>query len=370
MRIPVIGDYSNGMIVSIYVVAVLLVIPEMKVSIGDLLFLILSIFFYTLSPFLFPGTITYWEQEAYRFLVGVLPLYFVGVYIGRSSDLEDILSLLYKLSVATIILRIAYFCFRGTPMTEVQSLYEGDMDGAYNLLPHLCLVMYYTMKRKSVFRILVLSIGSAFLLFLGTRGAVLMEIVCCVLLMITSEGWKKNTMLLLVVAIFAIAVIFSPLFKLLIYWLQALAETLGLSIRIFDKILSGQLSLSSGRDMIADSLFDALRENWLGYGIYGDRVIVNTYAHNIVLEMWIQFGVFLGTLLCACVIMLPVRAFLKTKNVEMKGFLIVLYCTSVLKLFLSGSYLHERLLTVLLGVCSGLLHGGMKIRKIRGRHIQ
>ena len=58
-------------------------------------------------------------------------------------------------------------------MDAIVSQYQGDMDLAYNLLPHCCLVAFYA-RKKSIYSILfLLYLEPFYLLMLGTRGAAL-----------------------------------------------------------------------------------------------------------------------------------------------------------------------------------------------------
>lgn len=364
MRIPIIGEYPDILVMLVYVSVILLALPEMKIKPIDFLGIIGVLIVYMLSPFFFSDTTVYWEENTYRFLTSVLPLYFVGLCIGQhQEDQEKVIHNLYMLSMATIIIRIIFYYTSGTAMTEVQSKYQGDMDGAYNLLPHLCLVMYYVVKKRNGINIAVLAVGSIFLLFLGTRGAVLMEVICFVLMVLFFANWKHKELKIILIAAAAIVYLYSPLFEATILWLASLASDLGLSIRIFDQFLSGSLGFTADRDAIAETLYAALVENPMGYGIYGDRVFAGTYAHKIYLELWIHYGVVLGTILFGVVLLTPVKAFAGEKSADMRGFLIVLYCSGVLKLFLSGSYLHERWLFLLLGISVALIRRNGKNKK-------
>ena len=356
MRLPIIGAYPDTLIVLLYAAVILLALPEMKTKLVDLLGIFGVFIVYILSPIIFPETMLYWEENSYRFLTSVLPLYVVGLSIGQHpKDHGKVIHYLYTLSMITVIVRILFYYTSGTAMTEIQSKYQGDMDGAYNLLPHLCLIMYHVIKKKGVINIAVLAVGSLFLLFLGTRGAVLMEVICFVLMVLLLTKWKHKVLTTILIAAAAIAYLYSPLFDMTMQWLSSMASDLGLSIRIFDLFRSGTLGFKADRDVIADTLYAALARNPLGYGLYGDWVLAGTYAHKIYLEMWIHFGVILGTVLIGVFLLTPVRAFIIEKNADMRGFLIALYCSGVLKLFLSSSYLREELLFLLFGLSIALL---------------
>jgi len=356
MRLPIIGAYPDALIMFLYVIVILLALPELRIKHKDLLVVLFILAAYILSPLLFPDTLSYWIDNASSFLLNVMPMFIIGINMCQyRNDLDKVIYLLYILSIITIISRLLFFNISGSAMTETQSMYQGDMDGAYKILPHLCLVMYYVIKKTNLINISVLTLGSFFLLFLGTRGAVLMEAICLALMILFFTNWKYKPIKIILIAGSILLYLYSPLFEMTILWLYSLASNLGMSVRIFEKFLSGAIVDSTGRDVIAEELYTALLNNPFGHGIYGDIAITGSYAHKIHLEMWIHYGVILGTIFLGIFLITPVRAFMITKSTDMKGFLVVLYCSSVLKLFLSSSYLREGLLFLVLGLSISLL---------------
>lgn len=352
MRFPIIGGYPDEVITVLYIVLILLSLKDIKFHLGDLICVLSMILVFLLSPVVFPDTYSAWSEGASMFLLQVLPLYFIGTSIGYlKNDWEKMVHFLYILSIISVITRIFYYYTSGAEMTEIESLYAGDMDGAYNLLPHLCLILYFMIKKTNLLNVVVATVGSVFLLLLGTRGAVLIEVICFVLMVIFFATWKHKTVKCVLLATAVIAFLYSPLFEKVMLWLYEYSHDMGLSVRIFDKFLNGEITESSGRDVISEKLYSAIANNPVGYGLYADRYLSGaSYAHKMHLELWIQFGVILGTILCAFILIVPVRAFFKTKNDDIKGLLIALYCSGVLKLFLSSSYLREGLFFMLLGL--------------------
>lgn len=82
-------------------------------------------------------------------------------------------------------------------------------------------------------------VGGRFFLFAfwGSRGAVLMEIICSVLMILFFAKWKHKGSKISLIAAVAIVYLYSPLFEMIMLGLSSLASELGLSIRIFDKFL-------------------------------------------------------------------------------------------------------------------------------------
>lgn len=83
--------------------------------------------------------------------------------------------------------------------------------------------------------------------------------------------------------------------------------------------------------------------------------MVGVYAHNIALELWVEFGVIIGTIVLVALIVTFLRGYLCSTSSAEKGLIIVLICSSFLKLFLSGSFMDDRWFFALIGLCVGAI---------------
>lgn len=73
---------------------------------------------------------------------------------------------------------------------------------------------------------------------------------------------------------------------------------IGFSSRFIDKILLGTISSDSGRSIIWGRTIEMIKQNPLGYGGMGTRHIITDiifagYPHSVILEILVDFGVFL-----------------------------------------------------------------------------
>ena len=131
---------------------------------------------------------------------------------------------------------------------------------------------------------------------------------------------------------------------------------LGMSTRVLDRLAAGDFLESAGRDYLAERLLQAIEDKMiLGYGLGGDMVLVNSYSHNLVIELCISFGAIVGGLLLLVVIFLLIKGWLGAKEKNEKILLLALMCTGFLKLFISSSFMLEGMLFLLLGVSIRLM---------------
>ena len=91
----------------------------------------------------------------------------------------------------------------------------------------------------------------------------------------------------------------------------------------------------------------------------GDRLLTQgfiysvggSYAHNLLFELWSQFGIVFGSVLVVALFVIVFGRLIKEKDRHAKYFITILISLGIMKLFMSGSYLFEPYLFLLIGVC-------------------
>lgn len=232
------------------------------------------------------------------------------------------------------------------------------MNAAYNVLPSALYVLYYAFERAKFRYWAVAVMGIVLVLMFGTRGPILILMVFAAYEVLSvvknarSAFVKVVTVLLVALVLFFV---FSEDYMIkAAEYMSELFGKLGFSTRIFDYFLEGEMTTSVGREKITETLYQALAEKPLsGYGLMGDRLFVDSYAHKIYLELWVHFGVIFGTLILGFFVLVPVRAILRSKDVEERDFVVMMFCVVLIKLMLSSTYILETNLFLLLGISMG-----------------
>lgn len=358
LKLPIVSAVANIITPLIMIVFFLLATDSMfeRLKGVDFVFVLVCLTVFGLEYVLFPSNAPYYDQYAGRFIIAALPFYFVGVAL-RSGREKELLELLYKISFATIIAFAVYYLLIRELSEEV--LRDGDMDAAYNLLPHVCLVFDRCLKKPNAWNISVFSCGSLLLVLMGSRGPVLCLAVFVVVLLLISKRMKHPIFLLVIAAAVVLFVVFGGLLDTLLQWGYYVADELGLSTRVFDKYLAGNLTVSSARTDIRLDILEELRYSpILGLGIYGDCLASGGYyAHNLFVEILAHYGYLIGTILLISLIVLIVRALryaLKQADESQKLIMLLLLGYNV-KLFVSSSYLREAFLFLLIGYSVALI---------------
>ena len=338
------------------VFALPIIVRRMKAA--DLVFFSTIAIVYFIDYFLFPDNQGYLFSNAFRFLGTCVTLFFVGICL----DVPQVSKKLYIASLISMWVNLVYFIF--VRRTSYKAVAYGDMDAAYHLLPHICWIACNMFERPHAFNIISFAVGSFLLFSMGSRGPMLCLLALIVLYLVFFKKFKHplraNTIILIVAIILVLT--FFPIVK----WLTEVSKDIGLSTRVFERISENTFFVSGGRDDIRNSLMTNLAERpAIGFGIGGDRALLGRYAHNIWLELCVSFGYPLGTLLVIVLAVVLLRGIIKGSPGEERAFVLTLICSSVLKLMMSGSFLDEEGLYLLIGLCISIARKAKKERTQR-----
>ena len=346
---------SEIVISSIYVILVLLCFSYIARTVHKSVYLL---YFFLLSIFIlscgFHPDNTLLLEMVFDFPIIVLPYLFIGyVY-----DVERLFKPMYLLSVASILVQAFYVFFIIPKVATNLDGVEDHMAAAYATLPHVLLIVWYTLKNTKAFNF-IMSIMSFIVLFaMGTRGPIIFALlfIALYLLYILFRNTKK-TAKLLVITVFSIILINI---EAIINYLSIFVERAGGSMRVFDimdQFEIGEDISSLAKIEIINTLIDSIQSNWLtGLGMGGDRLIIGGYAHNLLIELLVSYGYIGGIAFFIALCLLIYKANNKTSNEYEKSFLLLLVIIGFISLFISNSYLQNPWFFFLIGYSLRLLY--------------
>jgi len=346
-RLPLFGSISDNIIIPVItVLLVVMSIPYMlrKLRITDVGLYVGILLIYCFSYLINTENADFLSENAGLILLHTVTVYFIGVSIQE----EKMIDLFYKLSLCSIVCILIY--------NNVIGLLEQNeyMSEAYKLLPHICLVIYYTIKKPRALNIALLLIGLITLISYGNRGTVLLVTLFIVACSFFFRTYKhKGIIRFLLIITMALLVVYS---NQILLWLAKIVGNMGMSTRAIDLLLEGEFFLSESRNNLKDIMWVGILEKPIfGYGIGGDRCLIPLYAHDIVYEMWASFGLLFGTIFIVGIVVLICRAIKRTNSEKSKVFIWLLVCCSFIKLFISSTYLNEPLFFLMLGMCLSVI---------------
>lgn len=351
-HIPILGKMTDELECCIVSFPILLSFSKLlkRIKLTDHMFVFGCLLLYMLNFFFYPQNEDVLIRRWFNFSVLTVPFYYIGVVL----DIKKFIKPFYYVSTTAVLVCAFYELFyaQSTSYSGDVSTSDYNMDAAYNLLPHVLMVSWQALKQISWLKIAVMLLGLLMLLSFGTRGPVICAImfIAIYLLFIRPSRYQK-TMRIIIIAISIYAISFLNEFML---FMQVFTYQIGMSTRIFDKYLEGDLDDSSGRNRISETVIRELSadNSIFGHGILGSYKYVGTYPHNIVLDFLFSFGWFFGTFLLILILFLIVKMLRACRYDETQlVFGILLVIGSILKMCFSGTFIDDTIFFFLLGYC-------------------
>ena len=251
------------------------------------------------------------------------------------SSMEILEKVVYKLSWISVLFVAIYMVeyLRGRFVIDTY-----NMTFSYSvLLPMVSLYSHKGKLSKCVSVLLffvVISIGSR-----GAAGIFLIYLIYDIV--------QRNKKLILPVLVLSIIFIVS-----LTDIVEYLAS-IGLKSRTITLLLEGNIDSLSERDYIYNEVVEKMKVSpmW-GYGLWADRVILkntDTYCHNIVLEILLNWGVILGTIILICILFSVMYLYIRS-NSEGRNIIVKYFCALIIPFMASQSYLVDYKFSVFIAI--------------------
>lgn len=235
-------------------------------------------------------------------------------------------------------------------VTKGMNIRYDDMNNAYAICTVVCFLLLNWQKGDGLF----LLIGCFSLLLAGTRGPMLCVLVAVILKTVFLEKVFERKVLKLLACLIMAVLLLVGFLEIAVDLVAKFFALFGVTdLRIVDYIRKGMMLDSSGRDTISSLVVQGiLKHPIVGVGVGGDRIVtqLNKYAHNIILEMWVSYGIFLGTAFL-CWMAYWLAKGIQNRNSAVQMITAAFFSSVVVKLFLSSSYLYSKELFILLGLC-------------------
>lgn len=345
-------EISNGFFITLAVLGSLVAFRN-KLKIWDFVFVLALGIYHQLVPVLNPDVAMFATEGSELFLLSCLPLYLVG----RTVDDSKSTTIFLGMSYIALALQILFICVLGVEENEYGEVEL--MTKAYSFLPFVLFLIWDAIKRRTIVGIIA-AVAAMFLIFsMGTRGPVVCVIFFICFYFIFFQNVKIIYKILFAVAAF---VFYKFSFEISAVF-SAISASLGLSTRVFDHILESSLinyQESNGRDEIWSNVWYYMtsHDKWFGNGFYTDRLasFQGGYAHNFELELLCDFGLIGGSIILCVIFLFVYRAFKNNIDSDSSIFVLVFFCSSLMYLQFSSSFLEARIFWFFLGLCISMNH--------------
>ncbi len=311
--------------------------------------------FYYLSPTIYPITRFYVESTFSSFAFNTIPFYFLALLVDLRRD-SLALTIIMKIQVVMTAI-LVFLMILGH--TNNASATDEQMGLSYSILLPTMYLYYIASKNKNFIDYLFFILGSSLILMLGTRG----PLICFLVFLFFFSFLNNRHNAVMTINIFLVVGVFYIFLRPIMIVLMFLTRMAGLSTRIFESFLDDQLvnyESSSGRNEIHELLWSHISNDsgGIGYGFGSDRLMGLTgtmYAHNLFYEVWMDFGLYIGSILMIIFAFFIAKTFKKAYGSVMFNFFLILLISSVGHLMLSGSYLIDYQIYFFVGFCVNIL---------------
>lgn len=352
-HLPLLNQYTDQVIIAIVVIPLFLSIPLLinKFTLFDYTFFSFLIVIYVTNYAIHPENTEYLNKNAYNCLCLASPMYFWG----RNAD-EKYYKIFTYISIICISMSVSYFAHYAQIAKNISEVASDDnMYVAYNILPHVTLLLWNSLNKFNIFHIVFMIVGVLFLLSCGTRG----PLVCLAFFGIIYFIFFMNFKFAFLIKgiILSIAGIMLLFLHEIISYIAFMFTGLNLSTRILDKFISGELGNDSGRSSIKIVFYKILdnSDSITGIGYFGSQRFGYIYPHDIILDFQLSYGYVLGDILLASICCLCVLAIYYSKTKHERCMIIMMFSFTIIKLFLSSTFLTEMFFYALIGYCCKIL---------------
>lgn len=308
------------------------------VSFFSMYYIISLLIFPENKSFLFTSWTDYAKNPIYSIFLYSLPGY---IFARKLHDYEYFKLIMRRFSYVVVSMSIiVFFLARDTSASQYMTF-------SYNMLTQLLTLIFFSPKKHPLIHYLIVVLGFISFSLGGSRGALISLIMAAVWICVATLKNKKS---LLVVSLILIPGMFITILKdEILLLLTDFLEYLSIDSRSIQYVINGNFFDDSGRL----SIYAAAKQSIgiMGKGFMGDRVAIDIYPHNLILEVLIQFGVLFGTVLVVVLLVFVGHALLSRKTPEYVWIVVLLPC-GFLKLMITGSYLNqEPAFYIFLGFC-------------------
>ena len=283
-------------------------------------------------------------MDIYTKIFNLFSSAFMGYLLVRADENNDHFYYVLVLSCRVKFL-LSFWQFR---------MQEDYMSFGYEmaLIAVVLLASYFTQKKKLDLLLSVVSIIEG--VIFGSRGCILGYLTFYIFASFVIEKkaitWKKTV---IIAGGFLTYILMSS--NAFIAWLVTKLDSANLSSRSLQIFIAGDYTKDSARSNIWHECIQAIKNHsiFYGYGAYGDRYVLwngRYYAHNIVLEVILTFGLLFGIIAIGIFVYYLLHAYRKGEFLD-KVFISACACFALCRLFISSSFWYEKILFILIALC-------------------
>lgn len=301
---------------------------------------------FLISFLFYPKNNLYIVDILFPFFGMALPAFLYTYSIKNYKNFYDIMEKIANLSLIFILI-LSIGLITGKFQNE-----EYSMGLSYYLLFPLLIYTKNFLQKTNLFDLIKVILDLMLILLMGARGTIVCFVVYSFLEILRLKDLKIRQIVLYLLILLAMIIFALNFREILIIIANLTYKILGMTSRTIELLLY-DIGHDSGRHIIYETMKYSINNHpFLGIGIAGDRMLMENpglYAHNIFLEIYVEFGLILGSFILLFILYLVFSSLL-TKESKKYGIALLWICLGLLPLFFSGSYLTSLEFWIMLAV--------------------
>lgn len=284
------------------------------------------------------------------FLLGTIPMIMITAAI---KDWDRLYASLKPAAMIVIICAVLYLPIRSRGQVAI-----GYMGFSYQIMFSVVYMTILSLREKGVVNIVFAVAGGFSILALGARGPLVGLLFSVVIYMLANFKVNAKSVMATLSALFAGILLWAK-FSDILFMAENLMSRIGISSRTLTYIIQEDFFNSTGRTEFWRITIQAINNRLLfGYGMGGDRYVLyqmygkGRYAHNVFLELLVQYGVFLGGLFVLTILYFVIKNIISKQRDGLFYIGLISICsTGLFQLFFSKSYMLEPMFFIMLILC-------------------
>ena len=314
---------------------------------------------YQFTTFVHPEYIEFVEEEMWRYVVSIYGG-IIGYFFIRMSDDPAVIQKVLIISACVL--------FAGSFMQSIEAIRTGywemtvngttlqqnySMSFGYNMLLPSTIFLFYGLRNKNRFFIILSLVGGLEIFMLGSRAAAMSLVLFGVLylLLISSRITAKKHSGIIIVVFLLIILMFVFFYEDILLLISGLFQSIGFKSRTVARMLDGSFADDKIRSEMWQKTLELISSNpFFGKGFLSDRYFIGNYCHNIALELFLNFGFFAGGAIIIFLIYHTIKMLFRCKNADWLGIFLVFFSCCFLRLLVSYSFWRDTNFWMAVGV--------------------
>lgn len=228
------------------------------------------------------------------------------------------------------------------------------MGFGYSTSVYWCIILRFAFVDKKPLDIITSILVASLLIAFGNRGVIIIILVSLLAFIYLYMKLNKRIIILLITTLVLTLVL--TFFNSFLDITMRVIEYTGLPSFSLERLKTSEF-LISGRSTIWEVGWNLIRSQpWLGYGIGADRIYLGTHIHNIVLELFVNFGIIIGGILCFLLLRICIQMLAVRNNPVWRDLFLVYFLPSIVMLIFSSSLYASRDFWIALAIFCAYLH--------------